>query len=249
MIISGRPPFNAHKVQDLIEKIKKGSVKYEGSVWKNVSAEVKDLIQGMLTVDHNKRYSAQQVIDHPWMQAHSNNALSDIPLCDDALSNLLKYNAENVLSASIFSFITNQLTNSKEEKELEKIFKKVDKNKDGKLSLEEIENGYKKLKLGSNVDVKQIFAKTDTDGSGFIEYSEFMTASRNWKSTIEKEGLEKAFNSFDVGADGQLSLQDLKNSLPSIEGSEWVKFFEIADTNKDGLISYEELKDYLIQKT
>lgn len=59
------------------------------------------------------------------------------------------------------------------------LFNEIDTDKDGKLSLDELKNASSELSelLSANKDdVVEVFESLDTNGSGFIEYSEFVTA-------------------------------------------------------------------------
>ena len=89
---------------------------------------------------------------------------------------------------------------TKSEKEnLAKIFKAIDKNGDGKLSKEEILEGYD-LFFGKNldkVDIEKMFDAVDIDRSGYIDYSEFVIASMNEKQLLTNEKLQSAFKMFD----------------------------------------------------
>ena len=47
------------------------------------------------------------------------------------------------------------------------------------------------------MELDQIYNKIDIDGSGKIDYSEFVVASMNEKELLSKEKLQAAFNMFD----------------------------------------------------
>jgi calcium-dependent protein kinase len=56
--------------------------------------------------------------------------------------------------------------------ELQRAFKALDKNSDGKLSREELIEGYRKIYGGmAEEEVDKILLKVDADGSGEIDYS------------------------------------------------------------------------------
>ena len=82
---------------------------------------------------------------------------------------------------------------------LGKIFKAIDKNGDGKLSKEEILDGYDKFfgKTAEKEDVLKMFDAVDIDRSGFIDYSEFVVAAMNEKALLTDEKLLAAFKMFD----------------------------------------------------
>ena len=90
------------------------------------------------------------------------------------------------------SFITSQLMSKKDIQRLTKLFKSIDTNGDGKLSREELINGYTK-QLGNRKSAEQevalILESTDLDSSDNMDYSEFLLAAVNRKKLLSKRNL------------------------------------------------------------
>lgn len=98
---------------------------------------------------------------------------------------------------------------------MSKIFIAIDKNGDGKLSKEEIVDGYA-LYFGKHLndeDVEQLFDSVDIDKSGYIDYSEFVVASMNEKTILTNEKLLAAFKMFDKDNSGSISAEEIKAAL------------------------------------
>ncbi|XP_066468256.1 ribosomal protein S6 kinase alpha-5 [Tiliqua scincoides] len=84
-MLSGQVPFQSQdknitctSALEIMKKIKRGEFSFEGDAWKNVSQEAKDLIQGLLTVDPNKRIKMTSLRYNEWLQDGSQ--LSSNPL-------------------------------------------------------------------------------------------------------------------------------------------------------------------------
>lgn len=52
----------------LFAKIKKGVYSFHDEYWADISAEAKDLIAKMLTVDPKQRLTADQALEHPYLK-------------------------------------------------------------------------------------------------------------------------------------------------------------------------------------
>ena len=150
------------------------------------------------------------------------------------------------------TFIATQLISKEDKRELEKVFLHFDKNKDGRLSKEEILNGYEEY-YGTPPKMDEIdalFAKIDTDGSGTIDYSEFVVATLNQKTLLNDEKLRAAFKMFDrvsgyvtQDGSGSISAKELRDVLGAGKAIDVKVIEEIlneVDINGDGEISFEE---------
>lgn len=92
------------------------------------------------------------------------------------------------------------------------MFKALDKNGDGKLSKDEVKDGYMAHygKLISDEEVDNMFKAVDTDESGFIEYTEFVIASINEKKLLSHDKLKAAFKIFDKDNSGTITPSEIK---------------------------------------
>ncbi|XP_078418142.1 ribosomal protein S6 kinase alpha-5 isoform X2 [Cetorhinus maximus] len=84
-MLSGKVPFQCEEktltstsAEEIMTKIKQGDFSFEGEAWRNVSQEAKELIQGLLTVDPNKRIKMSSLRFNEWLQDSSQ--LSSNPL-------------------------------------------------------------------------------------------------------------------------------------------------------------------------
>jgi len=83
----------------------------------------------------------------------------------------------------------------------------------------------------------------DIDGSGFIDYSEFVIASMNEKQLLTNEKLEAAFKMFDKDGSGMISTEEIKQVLSfgkNLDDQAVTEIIKQVDENGDGEISFEE---------
>jgi calcium-dependent protein kinase len=142
---------------------------------------------------------------------------------------------------------------SKQEKEdIDKVFRAMDANGDGKLSKSEIKNGYLEY-FGKSLTDEQIddmFAQVDADGNGEIDYSEFVVATMNEKNLLSNNKLHTAFKMFDKDGGGSISTDEIKQVLSfgqNLDEAVVQQIIEQVDKNGDGEISYEEFAAMMLK--
>lgn len=137
MMLSGTPPFYGANRKEVMAKIRKGKFSFKGRMWNLISKEAKDLIERMLTYQPEKRPSCREVLNHPWFLKDEEAKINN----DGYLENMKKYENQSQLVHAVLTFLITNIVQHDEIKELEKLFKKLDKDKDGKLSREELISG------------------------------------------------------------------------------------------------------------
>uniref|UniRef100_A0A7S3K8N7 Calcium-dependent protein kinase n=1 Tax=Euplotes crassus TaxID=5936 RepID=A0A7S3K8N7_EUPCR len=244
ILLVGYPPFNGSEDKKIIDAVKKGVYTLDEPEWDDVSSEAIDLVKKCLTYDPEKRASASEALEHPWFKKFAKGEKVKKSLASKAFINLKNFRAGQKLKQAALSFIVSQCLNQKETDEMEKIFAAMDKNNDGMLSKEEISEGYEEH-FGYPIEDEEldsIFSAIDTDGSGAIDYSEFLIATMNMQQLMSKQHLKQAFKMFDKDNSGTISKEEIKEALGNLEEDIVDVIVSEVDDNGDGEISFEEFE-------
>jgi calcium-dependent protein kinase len=92
--------------------------------------------------------------------------------------------------------------------------------------------------------------EVDIDGSGHIDYSEFISAAADRKKLLSKKNLEGAFNMFDKDGSGSITIDEIKHVLgPMHKGNTdvWVKVIAEVDIDGNGEIDLLEFKNMMLR--
>ena len=245
------PPFNGQSDQEIMKKVRAGSFSFDDKVWTNISDNCKDFITKLLTYKADERPTAGDMLKHPWLVELATTTIDDGAALS-ALGNLKSFKTESTMKQATFAFIASQLMSKNERDGLAKVFKAFDKNGDGKLSMEEVKEGYLEHygKIMSDEEVENMFKAVDTDNSGFIDYSEFVVAAMNENQLTTNEKLAAAFKMFDKDGSGIISPDEIKEVLSfggtnQMSKSTLEMIVKEVDENGDGEISFEEFVEMM----
>ncbi|GMF25230.1 unnamed protein product [Phytophthora fragariaefolia] len=97
ILLCGYPPFHHDNQGVLFRLIKAGRYEFDSPYWDDVSAEAKDLISIMLVLKPADRWTARQLLEHPWI---AGDAAKDVQL-STALQELRKFNARRKFRAAV----------------------------------------------------------------------------------------------------------------------------------------------------
>ena len=240
LLLSGHLTFSGSDETEIYGKIKSIQYDLNKELWQNISDEAKDLIKHML-VPQDERYSAKEVLEHPWFQIVNN--IKDKKLNID-FNVFKKYSEETTLKKVVLLFIATRL-NEKEIDELKKNFKSFDTNSDGQISYEEFEKGFYDYQNEKNLfnknDIKNIFNVIDVNKNGLIDYSEFIAASLVGRKEIIERRLLDAFGTYDKNQTGKIKKDDFIKALHidiSLQEKGFTKIVD--DLSKDDFVDYNE---------
>jgi calcium/calmodulin-dependent protein kinase (CaM kinase) II len=100
-LLVGYPPFWDEDQHKLYAQIKAGAFDYPSPEWDTVTAEAKNLINSMLTVNPARRITAAQALRHPWISQRERVAA--MVHRQQTVDSLKKFNARRKLKGAILT--------------------------------------------------------------------------------------------------------------------------------------------------
>jgi calcium-dependent protein kinase len=142
ILLCGYPPFFGETNQEILRAVAKGTFDFEGEEWDAISEDCKDLIRKLLCKP-NTRLTAAEALSHSWIRSHHRE-------CEQTklrkavqklnLANFKQFGQAEKIKKVAMMAIAVQLDPS-EIRELKSIFMALDRNGDGFISIEELQNG------------------------------------------------------------------------------------------------------------
>lgn len=245
IMLCGKPPFYSQNEEELKKKICSMKFGFDFPEFKKISQDAKNLIKTIL-VSSDKRPSASDVLSSSWIKENAPHATGEALGVD--WGHIQKYSNLNLVQKSIINFTAFHLT-ADETKEFVEMFKSLDENSDGVLSLDEIQKGIDNCKLSEKINgqnIMQIFNDMDVDKNGLINYTEFISALMDYEKYVKKEQLLECFKSYDTDASGKISFKEFCDMIkPENEKDkkELKDLYDMFDENGDGEIDIHEFID------
>ncbi|KAE9621694.1 hypothetical protein Lal_00032988 [Lupinus albus] len=242
ILLCGVPPFWAETEQGVAQAIIRSVVDFKRDPWPKVSDNAKDLVKKMLNPDPKRRLTAQEVLDHPWIQ--NAKKAPNVSLGETVKARLKQFSVMNKLKKRALRVIAEHLS-VEEAAGIREGFQVMDTANRGKINRDELRVGLHKL--GHQVpdeDIQILMDAGDVDKDGYLDYGEFVAISVHLRKMGNDEHLHKAFQYFDGNQSGYIEIEELRQALSDeveINSEEVVNaIMHDVDTDKDGKISFEE---------
>mmetsp|Transcript_22174 Transcript_22174/g.48488 ORF Transcript_22174/g.48488 Transcript_22174/m.48488 type:complete len:507 (-) Transcript_22174:191-1711(-) len=245
VMLCGYPPFFGDTDAEVLAKVKLGNYSFNASDWKHVSEDAKNLIRHLIEMDPQKRFTAEQTLRHEWIAKKAPKAVG-AHLQSNFVNKLKGFRSLHKLKKAALHIIAGQL---KEEqiKAMRETFISLDENGDGQLSIAEMKEGIKNSDIKDLPhDLEKILEDVDSDGSGVIDYTEFLAATLDRHHFVQEDACWSAFRLFDKNGDGKISPEELKavlgdDSLQDVAGAATIaQMMQEVDSNGDGVIDFAE---------
>ncbi|KNA18999.1 hypothetical protein SOVF_065580 [Spinacia oleracea] len=250
ILLCGVPPFWAETEQGVAQAIIRSVVDFKRDPWPKVSDNAKDLVKKMLDPDPKTRLTAQEVLEHPWLQ--NIKKAPNVSLGETVKARLKQFSVMNKLKKKALKVIAEHLS-TEEVAGIKEAFDAMDTGKAGKINLEQLRVGLQKL--GHHIpdaDLQILMDAADVDGNGTLNYGEFVAVSVHIRKMANDEHLHRAFSFFDKNKTGFIEVDELRDALNddcdvvSNNTEEVINaIMHDVDTDKDGRISYDEFSSMM----
>lgn len=243
MLLVGRPPFDEVADASVFKCIL--TRKYP-PIKKSYSSHAKDFIHRLLNKDWQQRLTTAQALAHPWLVE-----ADEIEIDASIFEQLSNFKEQCELQKAVAKVLSGRMGGRSEEKVAE-LFNKFDANDDGFLDSTELCNLMNFVGKGGG-QAADLLAAADEDGNGNLDLAEFKTLHTNIELTKKTdEELATLFKEFDPNGDGMLSATEIAD-ICKIDIITAEKLIAEADNgeggNQDGMINCQEWITALQRKT
>jgi len=224
VMLSGKPPFWGNQHQHL-RNAQAEKYPMSGEPWSTMNTNAKGFVRDLIKANPLKRMTIEQAVNHPWLReaqqkraagkAGSKKTGSSSANTAGVLGNLTRFTKTSTFGKMCITAVARQLDH-KALKNIHIVFRELDVNGDGTLSIEEVTTGFKKM-FGEDSqeykDVREMYEGMDLDGSDAIDYTEFCAAGLGQKASTQDNVVWAAFKAFDVDNSGYIEVKDIQEIL------------------------------------
>ena len=248
MLLSSSMPFGGFTKADMMNRIRLCVYSFNTTRWRDVSVESCKFVSSLIVLDPMLRLTAEQALQHPWLEEDfkRQQAMIDNKFMLSITKSLERYANYSKLKKLVLHVVAHRSTGT-EIGELHEAFEKIDLAQDASVSFEEFKEVLIKCGCDYNTEkILRLFRSIDLDGSGEIDYTEFIAATIEARGAIENDRLEEAFKFFDGDNKGYITKDCLRQLMQfGLLGrnftDEYVdEVFDECDLNHDGIISFND---------
>ena len=144
-----------------------------------------------------------------------------------------------------------KMVNPREFLELRKAFNSIDTNHSGTIEIEELRNTVRRLHANMSEDeLERILSEVDINGTGVINYHEFIAATFPVEKYATEERLHSLFARFDTAGQNKISKTSLRDAFTKLghqlTSAEVEEIMNEHDVNHEHEMTFQEFKTMMM---
>ncbi|ORM40856.1 Calcium-dependent protein kinase 2 [Babesia sp. Xinjiang] len=245
MLLSGSPPFNGEEDKEILWKIKKGILKFEGVRWSKISQDAKDFITLLLNRDSNHRASAIEALNHPWLDDELQNFDSS-SLTPEVLRHIVEFSKRPPMYRALMALCVLEADRHIHQ-DVYRLFFAINTSLSGTITLKEFSDVLAEyLKLDES-EAAAVFDAIAFRGTATMHYTEFVTAVYGYHAELDMNLLCQVYCKLEALGNGRLDEKTLVAYIGErFSGIPVSKLFRHLDVDNKGFIELSELRDCLV---
>jgi len=249
ILLCGYPPFYGDSDTQIFESVRVGKFDFPSPEWDDISDSAKEFVISLLQKNPSSRPTAAQALTHKWLQeqlGYDRMNTGSLTHRSARTGEFTNYLAMNKLKKAALGYIAANLTQA-EVGALEEIFKAMDKNQDGHIMLNELDEAiaqgnFKESALG---DLRSLRNSLALSGEAKINWRDFLAMTMDRSLAAREDNIKLAFEHFKHTDADYLTVSD----LAEIYGGEGParEVMEFLDHDGDGKVSFEDFRHALVE--
>ncbi|CAM8963906.1 unnamed protein product [Rhodiola kirilowii] len=264
ILLSGYPPFMAQSNKQKQQMIINGEYSFHEKTWKRISSAAKQVISGLLAVDSQKRMTATELLQHPWV---TGDLAKQEQMDPEVVSRLQSFNARRKFrAAAIASMYTSTIF--MRTKKLKSLLGSHDLTPD---EIEKFRTHFRKICHGDNATVDEfeqvlkamnmlsliplsprVFDLFDNNRDGTVDMREILCGFTSLRKSQGDDALRLCFQMYDIDRSGCITKEEVASMLRALpddclpaditEPGKLDEVFDKMDANNDGKVTFDEFK-------
>mmetsp|Transcript_8922 Transcript_8922/g.12967 ORF Transcript_8922/g.12967 Transcript_8922/m.12967 type:complete len:533 (-) Transcript_8922:701-2299(-) len=242
ILLCGYPPFYGDSDNEIFQSVRVGRYDYPAQEWDDISQDAKDFIDSLLKKNPEDRLSAAEAMKHKWIVAQLGekpNKRSSVSFTSDRGQLFQRFLAIKKLKKAALGEIASHLT-KEEVGVLGDIFKAIDKDGDGTLTLSDLDEALAGEQFPKEIveNLKELRGRLSLEGTDKINWKEFLAGTMDENLAVREDKVQTAFDHFKRSDSKSLHLNDLVDILGGEAQAREIMGF--VDSDGDGKISFDE---------
>lgn len=249
ILLCGYPPFYGDTDNQIFDSVRTGRFDFPSPDWDGISESAQDFICSLLRREPSKRLSAAKALEHPWIRDFAAGPVrrghrkqrTSIAYAPMSVA-FIKYRDMQKLKKSALAYLAANATNE-DITALKDVFKKIDANNDGTVTLEELDECLEHAHFLPHItsDLRNLREELSLSGEDSLNWRDFIALTMDKNLVMKEDNLRMVFQHFKKSDPDYIVISDIVDLVGGSE-KQAMDIMKLVDDNSDGRIDFNEFR-------